>query len=77
MLDENDEPFYPVTHLGAVRDEQGRSFLDFVGQIAPISAIETTEDGFFFVDEFLNVGVYIDATGIHSPSIIPFQIITE
>lgn len=77
LIDENGQQFYPITNMAAVRDEQGRSILDFLGQIAPVSAIETSEDGFFFVDESLCVGAYINSTGIHSPSIIGFEIVNE
>lgn len=37
--------------------------------------LQTSEDGVFFVDESLNIGVYIDANGIHANNILEYQII--
>lgn len=43
-----------------------------LGERVPIQVVE---DGFFFVDENLNIGVYVDTNGIHANNIIEYQIV--
>lgn len=38
---------------------------------------EMVEDGLAFVDEEFNIGVLVDSQGIHSPSIVEYQIDAE
>lgn len=74
MIDENNVPFYPITHIDLVRDENGKTILDYMnGGI--ICAESTEENGFYFVDQDLNIGAYIDNEGIHSSTIIEYQLI--
>lgn len=50
----------------------------FVGLIATITDskfVDVTQNGMYFVDSNLNVGLYIDSYGIHSPSILEFETI--
>lgn len=77
LLDENDNQFYPVTHIDAVRDEQGRTVRDLVEGQGALNAAEVNEDGFFFVDEDLNIGCFVDSTGAHAPSILPFELVND
>lgn len=75
MKDENGNPFYPITHISLVRDDQGRTIEDFVD--SAIITENTVEDGVFFVDKDLNIGVFIDSSGVHSRSILNYQIIED
>lgn len=76
MIDENNVPFYPVTHLSLVRDENGRTILDYINGGVVCSAF-TEEDGLFFVDRDLNIGAYVNSDGIHSKTILNYQLIDE
>lgn len=75
MLDENRIPFYPLTNLESVRDENGKSILDYLGNSGTFMTAETEEDGVFFVDSELNVGLSLDTTGVKAKGILPYQII--
>lgn len=77
MMDENSQEFYPVTHIDAVRDEQGRTVRDLVEGQGALNAAEVNEDGFFFVDEDLNIGCYVNATGVHAPSILEYELVND
>lgn len=37
--------------------------------------IQVVQDGFYFVDSAMNIGVYIDANGIHADNILEYQIV--
>lgn len=76
MIDENGVPFYPITHLSLVRDESGNT-VDGLLRDTAIYSETTNEDGLYFVDEDLKIGAYIDANGIHSPSILSYQLIND
>ena len=39
--------------------------------------METVEDGFFFVDSNLNIGVKIDNQGIHAPNLLEYEIVEQ
>ena len=75
MLDENGIPFYPLTSLSSVRDENGKSILDYISESGVLITAETEEDGVFFVDEKLNIGLRLDTAGIKAKGILPYQII--
>ena len=75
MLDENGIPFYPLTNLESVRDENGKSILDYLGNSGTFMTAETEEDGVFFVDERLNIGLSLDESGLRANGILPYQII--
>lgn len=75
MVDENGIPFYPLTNLESVRDENGKSILDYLGNSGTFITAETEEDGVFFVDSELNVGLSLDTTGVKAKGILPYQII--
>lgn len=77
MVDENGVPFFPLTSLRSVVDENGKSILDYLNGDGLFNTAETVEDGLFFVDEDLNIGANIDALGVHSPSILPYQLIND
>ena len=77
MKDENGVPFYPRTSLRSVVDESGKSILDYLNGDGIFYTAETVEDGLFFVDEDLNIGANIDDYGIHSPSILPYQLVND
>ena len=50
----------------------------FIGLIASITDnkfVDVLQNGMYFVDSNLNVGLYIDSYGIHSPSILEFETI--
>lgn len=50
----------------------------FIGLIATITDnkfVDVLQNGMYFVDSNLNVGLYIDSYGIHSPSILEFETI--
>lgn len=53
-----------LTQLG---QEVGRS----------LECAETVEDGFFFVDDDLNIGVKIDNDGLHSPTLLEYEIVNS
>lgn len=76
LLDENDEQFYPITHLEAVRDEHGRTVLDLVGD-GDLATAKVSQSGFYFVDEDLNIGVYVDALGVHAPNILEHELVND
>lgn len=76
LLDENDEQFYPVTHLEAVRDENGRTVLDLVGD-GDLIAAAVSQNGFYFVDEDLNIGAFVDALGVHAPNILEHELVND
>lgn len=75
LLDENSEIFYPVTHIDAVRDEEGRTVRDLIEGVGALSAATVVESGFFVVDEELNIGCIIDGTGVHAPNILNYEIV--
>lgn len=75
LLDENREIFYPVTHIDAVRDEEGRTVRDLIEGAGALSAATVDEKGFFVVDEELNIGCIIDETGVHAPNILTYEIV--
>lgn len=75
MFDENGIPFYPLSSLSSVRDENGKSILDYLSNSGVFITAETEEDGVFFVDSELNVGLSLDATGVKAKGILPYQII--
>lgn len=77
MIDENGSPFYPLTGLSSVVDENGRSILDYVNGDGIFFTAETAEDGLYFIDKNLRIGAYIDTGGAHSPSILPYQLIND
>lgn len=74
MLDENSVPFYPLTNLESVRDENGKSILDYLSDSGVFITAETEEDGVFFVDSELNVGLSLDTTGVKAKGILHYQI---
>lgn len=37
--------------------------------------IQVVQDGFYFVDSAMNIGIYIDANGIHANNILDYQIV--
>lgn len=45
--------------------------------LLPELYIEVNEDGLFFVDDQLNIGVKIDKEGIHSKNIMEFEIVKQ
>lgn len=47
------------------------------GSVIDSVAVEVEEDGFFFVDEQLNVGVKVDSDGIHAKNILEYEIIND
>lgn len=67
--------FYPVSHIDAVRDENGCTVRDIVSGLGALPFSETVEDGFFVVDEELNIGAVVDTTGIHSKNILTYEIV--
>lgn len=75
LLDENRDLFYPVTHIDAVRDEDGNTVRDLVQGGSDSHLAETAEDGFYIVDENLNIGAYCDAAGFHAKNILEHVII--
>lgn len=74
LNDENGD-FYPVSHIDAVRDENGCTVRDLLSGLGALPFSETVEDGFFVVDEYLNVGAVVNATGVHSKNILSYEII--
>lgn len=77
LLDENRELFYPVTHIDAVRNSEGQTVRDLIEESGNLAVADVAEDGFFFVDENLNIGAYLDASGIHAPNILEYEIISD
>lgn len=77
MMDEDSQEFYPITHIDAVRDEQGRTVRDLVEGQGALNAAEVNEDGFFFVDEDLNIGCFVNSTGVHAPNILPYELVND
>lgn len=75
LLDENGVPFYPLTNLKSVRDKNGKSILDYLSLSGVLITAETEEDGIFFVDSELNVGLSLDTTGVKAKGILAYQII--
>lgn len=73
-------PVASPTSLGGVKVGSGLS-IDASGVLSASGGggggnfIETVEDGFFIVDQSLNIGVYVDANGIHANNILEFQIV--
>lgn len=67
--------FYPLSHIDAVRDENGCTVRDLLSGLGALPFSETVEDGFFVVDEYLNVGAVVNTTGVHSNNILPYEII--
>lgn len=74
LNDENGD-FYPVSHIDTVRDENGCTVRDLLSGLGALPFSETVEDGFFVVDEFLNVGAVVNTSGIHSKNILSYEII--
>lgn len=77
LKDENETQFYPVTHIDAVRDEQGHTVRDLVESQGALNAAEVNEDGFFFVDEDLNIGCFVDSAGVHAPNILKYELVND
>lgn len=75
MLDDSGVPFYPITSLSSVVDENGKSILDYISESGVFSTAETEEEGVFFVDANLNIGLSLDTTGVKAKGILPYQII--
>ena len=38
-----------------------------------LECFEVTENGLFFVDSSLNIGVSIDSNGLHAPNLVEFN----
>ena len=74
LIDENGD-FYPVSHIDSVRDENGCTVRDLISGLGALPFSETVEDGFFVVDEYLNVGAVVNTTGVHSKNILSYEII--
>ena len=75
MVDEDGVPFYPLTNLSSVKDKDGKTILDYIVASGVFMVSETEEDGIFFVDENLNIGLSLDNVGIKAKGILPYQII--
>lgn len=75
LIDERSEIFYPVTHIDAVRDGEGRTVRDLIEGAGALSAATVAEKGFFVVDEELNIGCFIDETGVQAPNILEYEIV--
>ncbi len=67
--------YYPLSHIDAVRDENGCTVRDLLSGVGALPFSETVEDGFFVVDEELNIGAVVNITGTHSKNILPYEII--
>lgn len=67
--------FYPMSHIDSVRDENGLTVRDIVSGLGALPFSETVEDGFFVVDEYLNVGAVVNTIGVQSKNILSYEII--
>jgi hypothetical protein len=74
LIDENGY-FYPLSHIDAVRDENGCTIRDLISGLGALPFSETVEDGFFVVDENLNIGAVVNTTGVHSKNILSYEIV--
>lgn len=74
LIDENGD-FYPLSHIDAVRDENGCTVRDLISGLGALPFSETVEDGFFVVDENLNIGAVVNTMGVHSKNILSYEII--
>lgn len=66
----------------ALSAKQGKVLNDNMTQLGQevgrcIECAETIEDGFFFVDDDLNIGVKIDSDGLHSPTLLEYEIVNS
>lgn len=74
LIDDNGN-FYPVSHIDAVRDENGCTVRDLLSGLGALPFSETVEDGFFVVDEYLNIGAVVNTAGVNSKNILSHEII--
>lgn len=62
------------------KDSTGAASLEKVNQLGQKVDelnvfIQVVQDGFYFVDSAMNIGIYIDSEGIHANNILDYQIV--
>lgn len=69
-----------VGSLSELATTEKSSIVDAINEVARSGSsylVSVIEDGFYFVDENLKVGAYLDAEGFHAPNVLECEIINN